>query len=110
MFDLKWEIGILLGCYARRAATVDWNDFDGEKKLKDLYAQAMILNVQHGYGLFYPIDDFMEEVCGGFYIDSDGSAKLLDGEGNFIRYTRCDLRELEKAKVDGAVYVAWFNK
>lgn len=108
--DLKWEIGVLLNCYERRVAKLDKNDYDGKKKLITLYAQAMILNVKHGYGLFYPIDDFIEEVDGGMYIDYDGTARLLDADGAFMRYGRCDVKELEEAKANGAIYVAWFNK
>jgi hypothetical protein len=110
MFDIKWELGVLLDCYATRAAALDWHDFEGARRLKDLYAQAIILNVQHGYGLFYPIDDFIEEVRGGSYIDYDGTAKLLDANGNKICYGCCSVKFLEAAKTNGAVYVAWFNK
>ena len=110
MSDIKWELGVLLDCYAKRAATLDWNNFEGERQLKDLYAQAIILNVKYGYGLFYPIDDFIEEVNGGGYIDYDGTAKFLNADGAFMRYGRCDVKELEEAKANGAVYVAWFNK
>lgn len=110
MFDIKWELGVLLDCYASRSATLDPHDFDGWRKLKDLYAQAIILNVKHGYGLFYPIDDFIEEVSGGSYNDYDGIGDLLDADGNRISYGRCNVKLLEKAKADGAVYVAWFNK
>ena len=110
MLDIKWEIGVLLDCYARRATELDEYDFDGDEKLKDLYAQAIILNVKYGCGLFYPIDDFIEDVRGGGYIDYDGTAKLLNADGAFMRYGRCDVKELEEAKANGAVYVAWFNK
>lgn len=110
MFDIKWEIGVLLDCYAARAATLDWNNFDGSRQLKNLYAQAIILNVKNGYGLFYPIDDFIDEVRDGSYVDYDGMAELLDAEGNMIRYGHCDVKFLEEAKTNGAVYVAWFNK
>jgi hypothetical protein len=110
MFDIKWELGVLLDCYASRSAALDPHDFDGWRKLKNLYAQAIILNVKRGYGLFYPIDDFIEEVHGGSYNDYDGMADLLDADGNIISYGRCDVKFLEKAKADGAVYVAWFNK
>jgi hypothetical protein len=108
--DIKWELGVLLDCYASRAAKLDEHDFDGWRKLKDLYTQAIILNVKRGYGLFYPIDDFIEEVCGGFYNDYDGMGDLLDADGNELGYARCDVKFLEKAKADGTVYVAWFNK
>ena len=108
--DIKWEIGVLLNCYARKASKLYDYSYDERRKLEDIYAQAIILNVKYGFGLFYPIDDFIEEVRDGSYIDWDGTAVLLDADGNRIRYGRCNVRFLEDAKADGAVYVAWFNK
>jgi hypothetical protein len=110
MFDLKWEIGVLLDCYAERVAKLDKYDFDGERNLKDLYAQAIILNTRKGYGLFYPIDDFIEEVRGGSYVDYDGTGYLLDSNGSKIDYVKCNVKFLEEEKEEGAVYVSWFNK
>ena len=110
MFDIKWELGVLLDCYADRAAKLDEHDFDGERKLKDLYAQAIILNVKRGYGLFCPIDDFIEDVRGGSYTDYDGCGDLLDYSGDNLGCVRCNVKYLENAKANGAVYVAWFNK
>ncbi len=110
MFDIKWELGVLLDCYARRAAKLDKHDFDGECNLKNLYAQAIILNIKKGYGLFCPIDDFIEDVRGGFYTDYDGCGDLLDADGNELGCVRCNVKYLEAAKATGTVYVAWFNK
>lgn len=110
MFDLKWEIGVLLSCYEERAQKLDPGDFDGERRLKDLYAKAIILNVQHGYGLYYPIDDFIDEVRSGSYIDYDGGGYVLDSAGNEIARVRCNIGYLEKSKANGGVFVAWFNK
>ena len=110
MSDIKWEIGVLLDHYAEKAAKLYDCSYDEREKLQDLYAQAIILNVKYGYGLFYPIDDFIEEVNGGGYIDYDGTAKLLNADGVFMRYGRCDVKELEESKANGAAYVAWFNK
>lgn len=110
MDDLKWEIGVLLACYAERAAKLDEHDFDGERRLKDLYAQAIMLNIKKGYGLLHPIDDFIEDVCGGGYNDWDGIGELLDADGNEIGDARCNFQLLREAKDNGAVYVAWYNK
>jgi hypothetical protein len=110
MFDLKWEIGVLLDCYAHRAAKLYDCSYDERRKLKNLYSQAIMLNIKNGYGLFYPIDDFIDEVNGGCYNDYDGAADLLDAYGNVIEDGCCDVEFLEEAKDNGAVYVAWFNK
>ena len=108
--DLTWEIGVLLQNYEERAAKLDKNDSEGRNKLLTLYAKAMILNVQKGYGIFYPIDDFIEDVRGGFYTAYDGCGDLLDADGNELGYVRCNVSYLEAAKATGTVYVAWFNK
>jgi hypothetical protein len=108
--DLEWEISLLLQCYEERVTKLDKSDHIGRKKLLTLYAKAMILNVQKGFGLFYPIDDFIEDVRGGFYTDYDGCGDLLDADGNELGDIRCDVKLLEEAKANGAVYVAWFNK
>lgn len=108
--DIKWEIGVLLNCYAEKAAKLNEHDFDGQRNLKNLYAQAIILNIKKGYGIFYPIDDFIEDVRGGFYTDYDGCGDLLDADGNELGYVRCNVKYLEAAKAMGTVYVAWFNK
>lgn len=108
--DLTWEIGVLLQCYEARVVKLDKDDNDGRKKLLTLYAKAMILNVQNGFGLFLPIDDFIEDVRGGFYTDYDGCGDLLDSDGNELGYARCNVKYLEAAKATGTVYVAWFNK
>lgn len=109
MSNLKWEIGVLLDCYAHRAAKLYDCSYDERCKLKNLYSQAIMLNIKRGYGLFYPIDDFIDGVNGGYYNDYDGIADLLDADGNVIRSCRCDVKLLKKAKANGAVYVAWFN-
>ena len=108
--DLTWEISLLIQCYETRVSKLDKDDHKGRKELLTLYAKAMILNVQKGFGLFLPIDDFIEDVRGGFYTDYDGMGDLLDADGNELGYVICNVKYLEKAKADGAVYVAWFNK
>ena len=110
MFDLKWEIGVLLGRYEKRVNKLADGDFAGEQQLKDLYAKAIIMNVQHGYGLYYPIDDFIDGVRSGSYIDYDGAGYVLDSAGNEIARVRCNVGYLENAKANGGVFVSWFNR
>jgi hypothetical protein len=110
MFDIKWQVGVLLDCYARRASTLDAHDFDAKRHLKDLYAKAITLNAKKGYGIFYPIDDFIDEVRDGYYMDQDGMGYLLDENGSKIDYVKCNVKFLEEEKKQGTVYVSWFNK
>jgi hypothetical protein len=110
MLDLKCEVGVLLNSYANRINKVDKNDFKEQDRLEELYAKAIILNVKYGYGLFYPIDDFIEDVrCGGI-MNYDGIGYLLDVDGNELGSVNCNVKFLEDAKKNGAVYVSWFNK
>ena len=108
--DIKWELGVLLDCYTSRIKDVDKHDYDKKEKIKNLYAQAILLNVEHGYGLFFPIDDFIKRVDDGYFIDYDGFGKLLDANGKEIGYSKCNVPFLKKSKTNGAIYVAWFNK
>jgi len=110
MDNLKWEIGVLLNCYARRVHGLYEYDYDEKRSLNALYAKAIMLNIEYGFGIYYPIDDFIDAVNSGMYIDWDGTAKLHDANGEFIDFGHCDVKMLEDAKAKGAVYVAWFNR
>ena len=46
----------------------------------------------------------------GSIIDYDGHGYLLDKYGERIDYMCCDVSFLEKAKENGACFVAWYNK
>lgn len=105
---LNYEIKTLLDCFARRVEGMD--DYSEEyEAMQGLYAQAIILNVKEGFGLFYPIDDFIEEVRCGCIIDYDGIGYLLDKDGNHLKGIQCNSEWLEHQKPQ-AVFVAWYNK
>ena len=110
MNNIEWEIGVLLRCYTNRINELGEFNFRKKDELNELYAKAIIMNVNHGYGLFYPIDDFIDDVRGGGIINYDGIGYLLDTNGDEIGRVDCDVRFLENAKTNGAVYVSWFNK
>lgn len=115
--NLEWEIGVLIDHYVDRknqlSAKEDVMDFreffKAEDELSELYSRAIILNVKHGYGIYYPIDDFIDSVKRGSYVDYDGIGYLLDIDGNKIGPSRCNAKWLEESKKQGAVYVSWFN-
>lgn len=114
-FDLTWEIGVLLNDYADRIKPLETEKFDYEKyhqneALEELYAKAIELNCKKGYGLIMPIDTCVDWVIRGGINDYDGSGDLLDKDGEEIGYMRCDESFLQKAKENGACFVAWYNK
>lgn len=105
---LKWEIGVLLDNYSKRINGID--EYSKEFEMtQDLYTQAIILNVKEGFGLFYPIDDFIDEVKHGSIIDYDGIGYLLNKDGNRLKVVKCNSEWLEHQKPQ-AVFVAWYNK
>ncbi len=115
MFKLSWEIGVLMNTYLENVKSFESKeyDYDTERQkeaIKELYAQAIELNCQMGYGLVMPIDMAIERVAEGSIIDYDGCGDLLDKDGNKISGMRCDVQFLKRAKENGACFVAWFNK
>lgn len=98
--NLTWEFGVTLGHFA---------DSKDDAK-EDLYAKALVLNAQNGYGLYYVIDDFIDSVKRGCFIDYDGIGRALDYDGNELDTISCNVKALEQLKQNGAVFVAWFNK
>lgn len=97
---LKWEIGVTLRHYANSK----------DKNKDELYAKAILINCKIGYGLVYVIDDFIECVEDGFYIDYDGIARCIDENGDYICGAKCDTKYLKNLKRKGIKYIAWFNK
>ena len=115
MFELTWEIGVLMNTYVEKVKPFESEQYDYDKerqkeKIEALYAQAIELNCRMGYGLIMPIDMAIDWVSGGSIIDYDGSGDLLDSDGNEIGSMRCNVQFLEEAKEKGACFVAWFNK
>lgn len=114
-FDSTWEIGVLLNKYADKRKSLETDVFDLEKykqqeALEELYAQAIELTCKNGYGFVMPIDDFIRSVSSGGFNDYDGAGDLLDKDGEEIDEVYCEMLFLQKAKEDGACFVAWYNK
>ena len=103
--DLQWEFGVTLRNYCNRCEEPYEND-----ELTDEYAKALIINAQIGYGLVFVIEDFIEDVRAGGFIDYDGQGEALDKDGNRMGYISCNVRDLQGWQKKGARYVAWFNK
>ena len=98
--NLKWQFGVTLGHFTES------KDIDKNAK----YTRALIYNAQIGYGLVYVIEDFIEAVRSGYFIDSDGMAEALDKDGKEISSAYCNVKSLQQLKEQGCEYIAWFNK
>ncbi len=109
IMDMEWEFGVILQNYAYNK---DRNDTEQEYDIKELYAKSIALTAKECCGLVFVIDDFIEDVRNGGFIDYDGSAHALDADGNLMENVPayCNLKVLEKAKKNGAVFIAWYNK
>ena len=109
IMDMEWEFGVILQNYAYNK---DRNDTEQEYDIKELYAKSVALTAKECCGLVFVIDDFIEDVRNGSFIDYDGSAHALDADGNRMDNVPayCNLKVLEKAKKNGAVFIAWYNK
>ena len=98
--NMSWEIGVLLG---------DYNRSKKDNK-QELYTKAIQYTVKNKYGIVFHIDDFIESVdCGGF-IDYDGIGYALDIDGKEIEQIHCNTKYLKSIKKKGAMFVAWYNK
>ena len=111
--SLQWETGLIMNNYVKRlnAEKQKGEDrIDGDELIK-LYADALLLNVQIGYGVVLPIDDFYDYIKDGYFTDNDGISKLYDRDGlRLDKPCGCNLSLIETAKSEGAAFVAWFNK
>jgi hypothetical protein len=113
-FNSTWEIGVLLNEYADKRKSLetdsfDWEKYEQQEALEELYAQAIELTCKKGYGLVMPIDDFIKSVCSGGINDYDGTGDLLDKDGEEIDEVCCGMLFLQNAKENGACFVAWYN-
>ena len=115
MFDLTWEISVLMEACLVKIKPLESEKYDYDKrrqqeKIEKLYAQAIELNCKKGYGLVMPIDMAIDWVKTGSIIDYDGHGDLLDKEGKEIGNMWCNVSFLQDAKENGACFVAWYNK
>ena len=114
-FNSTWEIGVLMDTYAEEIEPLKSEKYDFEKeeqkeKIEKLYAQAIELTAKKGYGLTMPIDMAIGWVKRGSIIDFDGIGYLVDKNGKEFKEMECDVSFLQRAKENGACFVAWYNK
>lgn len=106
ILDNTWELMSIIEHYNERIKDADFRDKDA---IEELYAQAIRLQCNEDYGYIITIDDFIEDVRHGSFVDYDGSGVFLDWEGNRQEYICCDIEWLQQNKKDYH-FIKWFNK
>ena len=108
MADNTWELMCIIGDFNKRIATVD--EFSSEyDELKELYAQAIRVQCKMLYGFVMTVDDFIDSVKNGYYIDYDGTGCFADFNGKQYEHVYCDERWLKAHRKDYS-FVFWYNK
>ena len=107
-FNHTWALGCLMRNYIEELKTCV-NQYQ-KNEAEDRYAEAAELTVKENCGFIMPINMFIRWVDDGSLIDYDGMGYLLDAAGERTGYSRCDVAFLEKAKKNGTVFIAWYNK
>ena len=106
--DNTWELMCIIGSFNRRITTVD--EFSSEyDELEELYAQNIRLQCKQSYGYVMTVDDFIDSVKNGYYIDYDGTGYFVDFNGEEYECVCCDERWLKAHRKDYS-FVFWFNK
>lgn len=108
MLDNTWEIMHIINNFNKR--TEGMKKFGKEfEEIQKIYARALQITCANDYGLVLAIDDFIDDVADGYFMDYDGSGVFLDWEGNRQEWIRCDTKWLKENKKDYP-FVRWFNK
>lgn len=74
-----------------------------------LLARAKELEEAQGYGDVFLIDDLIEEVKNGYFINYDGSGYFGDWTGETDEMIDCNVKWLEENRKD-YLFVFWYNK
>ena len=103
-----WEIMRIISRFNKRVEGLE--SFSKEREvLEELYAQALRIQCNVEYGYVIVVDDFIEAVEKGLFIDCDGSGCWLDYRGNRQGAIRCNVAWLKKNRGDYK-FIQWFNK
>lgn len=94
---------------------IEWENLpfqkrDENKDPYELAANAMLIVTKIGFGSCFSIDDFIECVENGEFIDDDGVGRWIDKEGHNLGYIRCDVNWLKNNKPEDAKFIMWYNK
>ena len=82
------------------------------KRIDFIFSPWFGLKLEKGteIAFVFLIDDFIEDVEEGYFIDYDGSGCWVDDAGNRLGHIRCDVKWLRENQPADAKFIAWFNK
>lgn len=75
-----------------------------------LMAYAALITLKSGCGECFAIEDFIEAVDDGGFIDYDGTGHWVDLDGTDLGYIRCEADWLRKHQPENAAFIMWYNK
>ena len=75
-----------------------------------LMAYAALITLKSGCGECFAIEDFIEAVDDGGFIDYDGTGHWVDLDGTDLGYIRCEADWLRKHQPKNAAFIMWYNK
>ena len=84
-------------------------DYSEEEKALELFSSAMRILFRQGYGAVFTVDNFIESVSHGSFIDYDGIGYFCTIDGKEKQEIRCDEKWLKKNRGDYP-FVLWYNK
>lgn len=103
-----WEIMSIIKNFNNRVKNMKTYSKEYED-MEKLYAQAIRLQCKRTYGYIMTVDDFIEDVASGSYMDYDGIGEFMTYSGEEGETIRCNCSWLEKNRKDYS-FVFWCNK
>ena len=95
----------------------EWENLSWEERMekeKDdpyvLMAYAALITIKSKCGECFAIDDFIELVADGSFIDYDGHGVFVDLFGNKICGLTGNTEWLKNNQPDNAAFIMWYNK
>ena len=106
--DNTWEIISIIEHYNESIKNLESFSKEAEE-LQKIYTQALRKQCKADYGYVMTVDDFIQSVEDGYFVDYDGSGVFADWEGNRKEHLCCDAGWLRENRKDYP-FVKWFNK
>ena len=95
----------------------EWENLSWEERIDKeeddpyvLMAYAALITIKSKCGECFAIDDFIELVADGSFIDYDGHGVFVDLFGNKICGLTCNAEWLKNIQTDNLAFILWYNK